>query len=49
MRNAGLDDTQAGIKIAGRNMNNFTYENNTTLNGRKQRGTEEPLNKSERE
>ena len=31
MRNAGLDETQAGIKIAGRNINNFRYADNTTL------------------
>ena len=31
MRNAGLDETQAGIKIAGRNINNFTYADDTTL------------------
>ena len=31
MRNAGLEDTQAGIKIAGRNINNLRYANNTTL------------------
>ena len=31
MRNAGLDETQAGIKIAGRNINNLTYAHNTTL------------------
>ena len=31
MRNAGLDETQAGIKIAGRNINNLRYANNTTL------------------
>ena len=31
MRNAGLDETQAGIKIAGRNINNFRYEDDTTL------------------
>ena len=31
MRNAGLDDTQAGIKIAGRNINNPRYTNGTTL------------------
>ena len=30
-RNAGLDETQAGIKIAGRNINNFSYANDTTL------------------
>ena len=31
MRNAGLDDTQAGIKIAGRNINNLRYADDTTL------------------
>ena len=31
MRNAGLEETQAGIKIAGRNINNLRYVDNTTL------------------
>ena len=31
MRNAGLDDSQTGIKIAGRNINNFRYADDTTL------------------
>ena len=31
MRNAGLDETQAGIKIAGRNINNLRYGGDTTL------------------
>ena len=31
MRNAGLEEAQAGIKIAGRNINNLRYENDTTL------------------
>ena len=31
MQNAGLDETQAGIKIAGRNINNFRYADDTTL------------------
>ena len=30
-RNARLDEAQAGIEIAGRNTNNFIYENDTTL------------------
>ena len=34
MRNAGLDEAQAGIKIATRNINNFRYADNTTLNGK---------------
>ena len=31
MRNTGLDEAQAGIKIAGRNINNLRYVNDTTL------------------
>ena len=31
MRNAGLDEAQAGIKISGRNINNLRYAHNTTL------------------
>ena len=31
IRNAGLEETQAGIKIAGRNINNLRYADNTTL------------------
>ena len=31
MRNAGLEETQAGIKIARRNINNFRYADDTTL------------------
>ena len=31
MRKAGLDETQAGIKIAGRNINNLRYAEDTTL------------------
>ena len=31
MRNAGLDEAQAGIKIAGRNINNLRYANYTSL------------------
>ena len=31
MRNAGLEETQAGIKIAGRNINNLRYGDDTTL------------------
>ena len=46
MRNAGLDDTQAGIKIAGRNNNNLRYADDTTLMA--VRRTKEPLDESER-
>ena len=31
MRNAGLDEAQGGIKIAGRNINNLRYADDTTL------------------
>ena len=31
MRNAGLDETQAGIKVAGRNINNLRHADDTTL------------------
>ena len=31
MRNAGLEEVQAGIKIAGRNINNFRYADDTSL------------------
>ena len=31
MRNAGLEETQTGIKIAGRNINNLRYADETTL------------------
>ena len=31
MRNAGLEETQAGMKIAGRNLNNLRYADDTTL------------------
>ena len=46
MRKSGLDEAQAGIKIAGRNINNLRYADDTTLNGRKQR-TKEPLDESQ--
>ena len=36
MRNAGLEEAQAGIKIAGRNLNNFRYADNITLMAEKQ-------------
>ena len=47
MRNAGLEEAQAGIKIAGRNINNLRYADDTTLMA-KSRGIEEPLDESER-
>ena len=47
MQNARLDEAQAGIKIARRNINNLKYVGDTTLNGRKQR-TKEPLEEGKR-
>ena len=41
LRNAGLDEAQAGIKTARRNINNLTYAYDTTLMARKQRGTKD--------
>ena len=42
MQNAGLDDSQTGIKIAGRNINNLRYADDTTLMAER-RGPQEPL------
>ena len=47
MRNAGLDEAQAGIKTAGQNINNLRYADDTTLMT-ESRGTKEPLDESER-
>ena len=48
MRNARLDEAQAGIKIAGRNINNLRYAYNTTLTVESEGRTKEPLDESER-
>ena len=48
MRNAGLDKAQAGIKIAGRNINNLRYADDTTLMAESEEEIEEPLDESER-
>ena len=48
MCNAGLDKSQAGIKIAGRNINNLRYADDSMLMAGKCRGTKEPVNESER-
>ena len=45
MRDAGLEVVQAGIKIAGRNINNLRYADDTTLMAER---TKEPLDESER-
>ena len=44
VRNAGLDEAQAGTKIAGRNINNLRYADDTTLMAE----SKEPLDESER-
>ena len=46
MRNAGLDEAQAGIKIAGRNVNNLRYADDTTL--RAETSPKEPVDEGER-
>ena len=47
MGNARLDEAQAGIKIARRNIKNLGYADDTILTARKQRGTKEPLDEGE--
>ena len=46
MRNAGLEETQAGIKIAGRNINNLRYADDTTLKAESEEELE-PLDENE--
>ena len=48
MRNAGLDEAQAGIKIAGRNINNVRQAVDTTLMAESKEELKEPLDESER-
>ena len=48
MQNARLNESQAGIKTVRRNINNLRYADDTILNGRKWRGTKEPLDEGER-
>ena len=48
MRDAGLEETQAGIKIGGRNINHLRYADNTTLMLESEEGTKKPLDESER-
>ena len=45
MRNAGLEEAQAGIKIAGRNINNLRYADNTTLTSESEEGLKSLLMK----
>ena len=48
MQNAMLDESQAGIKIARRNINNLRYADDTILMAEKWRETKEPLDEGER-
>ena len=47
MRNTGLEETQAGIKIARRNINNLRYADDTTLMAESEEATQKPLDESE--
>ena len=48
MRNAGLQETQAGIKIARRNINNLRYADDTTLMAESEEELKKPLDESKR-
>ena len=48
MRNAGLEEAQGGIKIAGRNINNLRYADDTTLMTESEEELKKPLDESER-
>ena len=48
MRNAGLKEAQAGIKIVRRNINNLRYADDTTLTAESKEETKEPHDESER-
>ena len=47
-QNVGLDETQAGIEIFRRNINNLRYADNTTLMAEGEEGTKQPLDEGER-
>ena len=49
MRNTGLEETQAGIKIAGRNINNLRYADDTTLTAEREEELKSPLMKVKEE
>ena len=49
MRNAGLDEAQAGIKIAGRNINNLRYADDTTLMAESKKNLKSPWMKVKEE
>ena len=48
MRNAGLDESQARIKISRRNINKLRYTDDTIIMAESERGTKEPLDDGER-
>ena len=48
MRNAGLEETQAGIETAGRTINNLRYADDTTLMAESEEELKKPLDESER-
>ena len=48
MRNAGMEEGQAGIRIAGRNINNLRYADDITLMAESEEETKKPLDKTER-
>ena len=49
MRNAGLEEAQAGIKIVGKNINNFIYADDTTLREESEKGLKSSLMKVKEE
>ena len=49
MRNAGVEEAQAGIKIAGRNINNLRYADDTTLMAESEKGLKSLLMKAREE
>ena len=49
MQNAGLDEAQAGIKIARRNINNLSYTDDTTLRAESKEELKQPLMKVKKE
>ena len=48
MRNSGLEEAQTGIEIAGRNISNLRYAEDTTLMAESEELAKEPLDESER-
>ena len=47
MRNSGLEEAQAGIKIPGRNINNLRYADDTTIMAESEEELKKPLDESE--